>query len=112
MFYLASNLTSGLSEQRFDHIQGQMAILDANIRDSKKSYGEGDSNFGSNGNRNNRKLPILEYKSISNIDKLGSGKGEYGGWTTRIKNALRGIFGRECAWKFWMEMDTKTIREK
>jgi len=101
-------------------IQNQMVIMDANIKEvNRKVESGGGTNFGDSGNhRKDRKLPILEYKSISNIDKLGSEKGDYRGWSSRVKNALRGIFGREYAWKFWMEkaeeynMDAKVIRDK
>ena len=51
-----------------------------------------------------RDRPILEYKSIGNLPQIGNNKTEYRSWKDRLRNALRGIYDKEIAWKFWMDV--------
>ena len=91
-------------------IEAQFDMIRHNINTIRNSnLGNGYANEPRNNlsKRRPRDRPILEYKSIGNLPQLGNNKSEFRGWKDRLRNALRGIYEKEIAWKFWMDLAEK-----
>ena len=99
-----------LIETTISNLSQQNARMSDDLTKVSRAPREGG---GSGGNR-----PILEFKSIQNLGQIGNDRTGFLSWSSKAKNVLRGIFGKEAAWKFWIDVaesnykDVEEVRTK
>ena len=66
----------------------------------------------------NRNKSILDHKSIQDHPNIGNDRAQFMDWSHKLKNKIRGIYGKDKAWEHWIEQaeysmtDTTKIRTK